>query len=45
MIVKTREDVLEMKDRISQIPNYVQMIALIFGIFGASFALIKLTQF
>ena len=36
-------NVAEIKGRLSQMPNTVQLIGLIFGIFAASFALLKLT--
>jgi hypothetical protein len=36
-------DVAEMKGRLSQSPTMVQLIGLVFGIFAASFALLKLT--
>jgi hypothetical protein len=34
-------DVAEIKGRVSQIPNFVQVAALVFAIFGASFVLIR----
>ena len=36
-------DVAEMKGRLSQMPTTVQLIGLIFAIFGAAFALLKFT--
>jgi len=42
-VVGVKLDVAEMKGRLSQIPNMVQLIGLIFGIFAAAFALLKLT--
>jgi hypothetical protein len=36
-------DVAEMKGRLSQSPTMVQLIGLVFGIFAASFALLKWT--
>jgi len=34
-------DVAEIKGRVSQIPNFVQVAALVFAIFGAAFVLIR----
>ena len=36
-------DVAEIKGKLSQMPNTVQLIGLIFGIFAASLALLKFT--
>jgi hypothetical protein len=36
-------DVAEIKGRLSQMPTTVQLIGLVFGLFAAAFALLKLT--
>ncbi len=41
-ISRTREDVMEIKGMISQMPATWQLVAMIFGIFAASFALLRI---